>query len=75
MILPNKFVKPNDSIIGMSSLIITILDKPTTVSFLWDKARNKGIVKTFNNFVSALDFLFLLGVITLEDGLIKRCKE
>ncbi|HDR6998317.1 hypothetical protein OCB70_14540 [Bacillus cereus] len=74
MILPNKFIKPNESLIGVSALIIKILDKPITVSFLWDKARSKGIVKTFNTFISALDLLFILGVIKMEDGLIKRCE-
>ncbi|WP_418789525.1 ABC-three component system middle component 6 [Priestia megaterium] len=73
MILPNKFIKPNDSLIGIGALILPILDKPITVSFLWDKARKQEIVKTFNNFISALDLLFLLGAIKLENGLIKRC--
>lgn len=72
MILPNKYVKTNDSLLGISSLLIKIIDKPITVSFLWDKAKEKGIVKTYNNFIFALDLLFILGVIELKDGLIKR---
>lgn len=73
MILPNKFVKPSDSIVGISSSIISTLDKPITVSSLWEKTKAQGNINTYNKFVSALDLLFILGVITLDKGLIRRC--
>lgn len=75
MIRPNKYIKPNDSLMGISAQIISCLDKPITVSYLWDKVRKQRIVNTFNNFILSLDLLFILGSIKIEDGLIKRCNR
>lgn len=74
MIMPNKFIKPQDSLIGVGAYLIPYLEKPITVSYLWEKIRNDGKVQNFDKFVSALDLLFILGVIILENDLIKRCQ-
>ena len=48
------------------------LEQPCTVSGLWEKTKTNQIVGTFGRFILALDMLYLLGAITITDGLIER---
>lgn len=73
MILPDKSITLSNSLIGIGSLVLIELTVPHTVSSLWEKVRKKYLeVKTFERFVLTLDLLYSLGLIELEDGIIKR---
>lgn len=73
MILPSKHLLSQDSLIGVGGLIMTILDnRGTTVSSLWEQVRNKREVGTYERFILALDTLFLLGFLVMEDGLLVK---
>lgn len=47
---------------------------PATVSSLWERVKDSPEVPGFERFVLALDLLYIMGAITLEDGLIRRTK-
>lgn len=71
MILPNKHLLSRDSLIGIGGLLLTKIGSGgTTVSKLWEEVRNRREVGTYDRFVLALDTLYLLGFINLEDGML-----
>lgn len=71
-LLLDKSILP---LLGMGSKIITELNNPQTVSSLWEKARDQGEIRTFEEFVLTLDLLYMLGLIELEEGFIRRRKN
>jgi len=73
MILPDKNITLSNSLIGLGSRIIIELNTPQTVSSLWEKVRRKcSEIRTFERFVLSLDLLYAMGLIELENGIIKR---
>lgn len=70
MILPDKNLTLSNSLIGRSALILKRLSRNHTVSSLWDEIRAEGKT-SFSKFVLALDFLFIIGLIHIDRGIIK----
>ncbi len=78
MILPSKHLSERRALLTVGSEILGILDRPRTVSALWeamrtpkDKARRR---LTYDWFVLALDLLFLMDAVTLRDGLLLKLR-
>lgn len=78
MILPTKHLPTNRSLLGVGAEMLQILERPMTVSRLWDELRNrKNCVDSaapidYRWFVLSLDFLYLIEAVTLWRGLIKK---
>ena len=73
MILPTKHLLSQDSLIGVGGLIMIRLgNHGTTVSKLWEQVHDKREVGTYERFILALDTLFLLDLLVLEDGLLLK---
>lgn len=73
MILPNKHLLSKDSLIGIGGLLVTkISPGGTTVSKLWEGIRDCREIATYDRFILALDTLYLLGYIDLENGMLTR---
>lgn len=73
MILPTKHLLSQDSLIGVGGLIMTrVGNRGTTVSRLWEQVHDKREIGTYERFILALDTLFLLGFLGLEDGLLVK---
>ncbi len=76
MILPSKHRGLTRSLVGIGSIIILQLEHPQTVSSLWESVSKYAreslnqLTLTFFDFTASLDFLFLLGVVKTEDGLL-----
>jgi len=69
MILPNKHLLSQDSLIGIGGLLLTKIGPDgTTVSKLWECVRDRREVVTYDRFILTLDALYLLGYIGLEGG-------
>ena len=71
MILPTKHLRTQRSLIGIGAEILSMLDQPVTVSRLWDDFRESRSVASqhsisFDRFVLALDFLFLIKAVHLR---------
>ena len=68
MLLPNKHVPVNRSLVGLGGTILGILqDRPRTVSSTWERVRTSNIDASFEQFALAASFLFALGAVELED--------
>jgi hypothetical protein len=75
MILPDKYIKPQNSILNLGGILLNSLGNGQTVTLLWEKAKQSPDIKNFERFTLALDFLFTLGLVDFEEGLVVRVKE
>ena len=78
MILPTKHMRPDRCLIGLGGEVIGVLERPMTMSKLWDAIRRgrsvetAGAVVDYRWFVLALDLLYTIRAIELERGVIRR---
>lgn len=70
MIIPNKSYILRYSILGASLKLISNLENSQTISSLWEKVRNYEEVNTFEKYILSLDFLYMIGLINFDMGLI-----
>lgn len=75
MILPTKHISSQHSILGAGSVVLKLLNKPTTVTSLWNKVRECPGLDVYWRFVITLDFLFAIGAINIQDGLITKSQN
>lgn len=76
MILPSKHLSERRALLTVGSEILGLLDRPRTVSSVWEEVRGGKQTKSrrlsYDWFVLALDLLFLMGAIRLSDGLLTK---
>ena len=77
MILPTKHIPPDRSLIGVGAEVLTLLTQPMTVSRLWDELRARRAAASqalvdYKWFVLALDLLFMIGAVRLDQRLLRR---
>lgn len=75
MILPTKHIKLSNSLLNVGAEILKQLEEVQTVTLLWNKTRTVSHIKTFERFTLGLDFLFIIGLIDFQDGLLRRVKK
>ncbi|MFE0037660.1 ABC-three component system middle component 6 [Streptomyces sp. NPDC059015] len=68
MIAPNKYINTKNSILGQSSVILALRKSSTTVSSLWDEVRAKEEDISYERFILCLDFLYTVGIVSLDRG-------
>lgn len=74
MILPTKGIAPDRSILGVGGDVLGLMrDGPIAVSTLWERyAKHRkrcgyDASVTFDWFILALDFLFVIGAVEFDD--------
>lgn len=72
MIMPNKYVKENEALIGFGGIILRQLSTECSMSDLWEDIKKAKAIENFERFILALDLLFLLGLIEYEGHKLKR---
>ena len=78
MILPSKHLSQERALLTVGSRILQHIQEPMTVSALWERLRTHGEgadsrwILRYDRFVLALDLLFMIGVVSLEDGRLIR---
>lgn len=75
MILPTKHIPLTQSLLGAGALLLQHLEKPRTVTALWENAREISSIRTYERFSLVLDFLYTIGLVEFEQGLLKRVKR
>ncbi len=80
MILPSKHVKIAESLFGLGGIILELLDRGKDLDELWEefeKLNNTDYFPAYHNydnFILAIDLLFLMDLIKLnEPGEIVKC--
>lgn len=77
MILPDKHLEQDRSLLGVGADILNGLDHPCTVSEAWDRftdTRKRSATSqpvSFDWFAKALTFLFAISAIRIRDGLLE----
>jgi hypothetical protein len=72
MILPTKHLPLERTLLAAGAQLLERLDRPLTVSGLWDRVRQEVAFPSFDHLVLALDVLFALGMVDLEEGKLRR---
>ncbi|GJL52081.1 MAG: hypothetical protein NPIRA01_33080 [Nitrospirales bacterium] len=72
MILPNKYLREHEALIGVGSILLKNLSGEKTLSDLWEGVKLLSDVGTFERFVLGLDFLFILGLVEIKNNKIVK---
>lgn len=72
MILPTKHIPVESTLLGVGGLLLHALAHPQTVSTLWERVRHNPQVGTFLRFTLALDLLYTMGLVALQEGLLTK---
>lgn len=78
MILPTKHIRPDRSLLGVGSQVLEMLDRPKTMSRLWDEFRKtrsgsgRDTPITYRWFVLSVDLLYMIRAVHYKRGLIAR---
>ena len=72
MILPSKHVPPEQSLLALGTLVLPQLERPRTVSAVWDAVRIAKPETSFDKFALTLSFLFAIGVVRFDGPLLRR---
>lgn len=72
MILPSKHISEEQALLGVGAVVLRHLDRPQTVTSLWEKVRTHEAVGNFERFVLALTMLHITGVINQSNGMLVR---
>lgn len=80
MILPSKHLRSERALLTVGADILVKLERPCTVSKLWDDIREERRQKqaptrlSYDWFILALCLLLILGTVSFEDGILKRTR-
>ena len=73
MVLPDKHLRLHGSLLGAGAAVLSRLRRPATVSELWSQVEEEPGNLSFQGFILAMDFLYAIGAIELdEQGLLRR---
>lgn len=72
MILPSKHISEGQALVGVGAALLIELQRPHTVTSLWEAVRALPSIGTFERYVLALDLLYLMDAIELDGGMIQR---
>ena len=75
MILPSNHISEEQALLGVGAIVLRHLDRPQTVTSLWEKVRIHEAIGNFERFVLALTMLHITGVVNLSNGLIARAES
>ena len=72
MIAPTKHIPVSQSLLGVGGALLVALETEKTTNALWEVVRSE--VFTFERFILGLDLLFILGLVELHDGMLRKVK-
>jgi len=75
MIIPNKNIRLQNSLLGMGAYILDMLRTPQTVSSLWEIVKTESKINSFDKYILTLDFLFMLNLLEIKSGIIRKVLE
>lgn len=75
MILPSKYLREDEALIGVSAALLSLIEKNGNLSLIWESAKKIEFIGNFERFILALDLLFLLGLIELKGNEIVRIQQ
>lgn len=74
MILPSKNVRLSSSLLNVGSTLLKQMNNSQTITMLWNDSKIKNDGVSFEKFTLSLDFLFTIGLIDYDKGIIRKIK-
>ena len=68
MIMPNKFLKEEDTLLGASAVIFNNLEHKQSLSELWERVKDDNSVYNFERYILSLDMLYILGFVEFDEN-------
>ncbi|WP_417659141.1 ABC-three component system middle component 6 [Pseudidiomarina sp.] len=75
MIMPSKYLREDEALVGISAALLPLVQKNDNLTALWESAKKIDTIGSFERFILALDFLYLLGLVDLHNDKIVRVQE
>ena len=75
MILPTKHLSVENCLLGVGALILANLERPMTLSALWEDLRSLPEISTYERFILGLDLLYMIEVIEIREGKLRRLHQ
>lgn len=75
MILPGKTLTRRSSLLGTGGLLLSLMKERETITSLWEKAKGYEQLEFFGKFVLTLDFLFALGLVEFNEGILVKVQR
>lgn len=80
MLMPTKHIKTENALIGIGSEVLALLDEHKTASRIFfdlQERRRANELSTihFDYFLLAVDFLFSVGAVRFDDGVLKKLNQ
>ena len=75
MIMPNKNLKEEDTLLGSCAVIFDNLSDKKSLSELWEIVKNDKSVYNFERFILSLDMLYMLNLIDFEKNYLIKVKK
>lgn len=72
MILPNKYLREDETLFGFGLIILKHLQVDRSLSDLWDDVKKIEGIGNYEYFILTLDMLYLFGLIEYKKNMIKR---
>lgn len=75
MILPDKNIRLEYSLLNCGRIILECMIEPNTISGIWDRVKKNEALINYEKFLLTLDVLYVLNAIDYKNGLLMRCKN
>lgn len=80
MLMPTKHIKTENALVGVGAEVLSLLERDKTVSTLfrdvqnWRRDNDLSTIH-FDWFLLSLDFLFSVGALRFESGVLKKMNQ
>lgn len=75
MIMPSKYLKEDEALIGVSAALLSLIEGNGNLSEIWESAKKIKAIGSFERFILALNFLYLLDLVDLHENKIVRTQK
>jgi hypothetical protein len=72
MILPDKHISPERSLLAAGGVILQHLEHPLAINRLWERVREDPTIRSYDSFVLTLALLYGLRAVGELDGVLVR---
>jgi hypothetical protein len=72
VILPTKHISTDKTLLGVGAILLGQLNKPYTVSGLWEQVKTNANVGNYERYILTLVMLNLIGSVDMRNGLLER---
>lgn len=75
MILPDKTITLQYSLVGTGYIVLNELRTPKTLTELWENLKSLEEINNYKKFILTLDFLYMFELIEYKDPFLVRCND